>query len=139
MSSKSRTLLLVFALTGLVASTISSYVHYKLLTDPGYSSFCDVSATVSCTQAYLSRYGSLMGVPVALAGVIFFAVAALLAGPAGSAKSRARENAAGYLFLWSTIGLAFVMYLAWASYIQLGLFCILCAITYVSVVALFIV
>lgn len=139
MSSKSRTLLLLFALTGLVASMISSYVHYKLLTDPGYSSFCDVSATVSCTQAYLSPYGSFMGVPVAIAGVIFFAVAAVLAGLAGAAKSRARENAAGYIFLWSTIGLAFVLYLAWASYIQLGLFCILCAITYVSVVALFII
>lgn len=139
MSSKSRTLLLAFALLGLGASAISSYVHYQLLTDPSYTSFCDVNASVSCTQAYLSQYGSFMGVPVAIAGVIFFAVAAVLAGVAGSAASRARENAAGYIFLLSTIGLAFALYLAWASYVVLGVFCILCAITYVSVIGLFVV
>ena len=111
----------------------------KLLTDPTYVSFCDVSSNVSCTQAYVSRYGSFMGVPVALGGVIFFAVAAALAGIGGSTTSRARDNAPGYIFIWSTIGLAFVMYLAWASYVVLGLFCILCAITYVSVIALFII
>jgi protein-disulfide isomerase len=139
MSSKSRRLLLAFALMGLAASTVSSYVHYKLLTDPTYVSFCDVGGKVSCTQAYLSRYGSFMGVPVAIGGVIFFAVAAVLAGLAGSVKSRARENAAGYIFVWSTIGLAFALYLAWASYVVLGVFCILCAITYASVIALFVI
>jgi uncharacterized membrane protein/protein-disulfide isomerase len=139
MPSKSRRLLLAFALVGLAASTLSSYVHYKLLTDPAYVSFCDVGGKVSCTQAYLSRYGSFMGVPVAIGGVIFFAVAAVLAGLAGSAKSRARENAAGYIFVWSTIGLAFALYLAWASYVVLGVFCILCAITYASVIGLFVI
>src|SRR5688572_246994 len=139
MSSKSRTLLLAFALLGLGASIVSSYVHYQLLTNPGYSSFCDVNATVSCTDAYLSRYGNFMGVPVAIGGVIFFAIAAVLAGIAGSARSSARENAAGYIFMLSTIGLAFALYLAWASYIVLGVFCILCAITYVSVIALFVI
>lgn len=139
MTSKSRTLLLLFALLGLGASTISSYVHYKLLTDPTYISFCDVNTTVSCTQAYTSQYGSFMGVPVAIGGVIFFAVAAVLAGFAGAAKSPARDNAAGYIFIWSTAGLAFALYLAWASYFVLGLFCILCAITYASVIGLFVV
>ena len=139
MSSKSRWLLLAFALLGLGASTVSSYVHYKLLTDPSYVSFCDVGGKVSCTQAYLSQYGSFLGVPVAVGGVIFFAVAAVLAGLAGGVNSRARENAAGYIFVWSTIGLAFALYLAWASYVVLGVFCILCAITYASVVALFVI
>jgi uncharacterized membrane protein/protein-disulfide isomerase len=139
MSSKSRTLLLAFALLGLGASIVSSYVHYQLLTNPSYVSFCDVNASVSCTQAYLSRYGSFLGVPVAVGGVIFFAVAAVLAGIAGSARSTARENAAGYIYALSTIGLAFALYLGWASYVVLGVFCILCAITYVSVIALFIV
>jgi uncharacterized membrane protein/protein-disulfide isomerase len=139
MPAKSRTLLLAFALLGLGASTVSSYVHYQLLTNPSYTSFCDVNASVSCTQAYLSQYGSFMGVPVASAGVIFFAIAAVLAGVAGSPRSKARENAAGYVFLLSTVGLAFALYLAYASYIQLGIFCILCAITYVSVIGLFVV
>ena len=139
MSPKSRMLLLVFALVGLAASTASSYVHYQLLTQPAYDSFCDVSSRVNCAQAYLSTYGSFMGVPVALGGVIFFAAIAVLAGVAGRSSSSARENAPGYIFVLSTIGLAFVLYLAWGSYMVLGVFCILCAITYVSVIALFII
>ena len=139
MSSKTRTLLVAFALLGLVASSISSYVHYQLLTEPNYNSFCDVSTRVSCTEAYVSRYGSFMGVPVAIGGIIFFAMIGLLAGFAGQAKSPARENAAGYIFALSTVGLAFALYLGWASYFVLKVFCILCAITYVSVIALFII
>lgn len=139
MTSKSRTLLLVFALLGLGASSVSTFVHYQLLTKPNYESFCDVGSQVSCTQAYLSQYGSFMGVPVAIGGVVFFAISALLAGMAGRPASAARENAAGYIFLLSTVGLAFALYLAWASYFVLKVFCILCAITYVSVIALFII
>ncbi|HXG57320.1 MAG TPA: vitamin K epoxide reductase family protein [Vicinamibacterales bacterium] len=139
MSSKSRILVLAFALLGLGASAISTYVHYKLVTQPSYASFCDVNATVSCTEAYLSRYGSFVGVPVALAGVTFFAAIVVLAGLVGGPVSSSRENAPAYIFALSTIGLAFALYLGWASYVVLKVFCILCAITYVSVIAIFII
>ena len=138
MSTLSRRLLLAFAAVGLGASSVSSVVHYKLLTTPGYSSFCDVNATVSCTQAYLSPYGSFAGVPVAVAGVFFFLLIFLLVGLGGAEKSRVRESVPGYVFALSTVGLAFTLYLAWASYFQLKTFCVLCAITYVAVIALFI-
>ena len=78
MAPLSRRLLLVFATLGLGASAVSSYVHYQLLTQPGYTSFCDVSERVSCTDAYMSRFGSLAGVPVALGGVLFFALVIML-------------------------------------------------------------
>ena len=139
MSATKRTLILLFAALGLGASSVSSYVHYKLLTDVTYTSFCDVNTTVSCAQAYLSRYGSLFGVPVALAGVLFFALVLLIAGVAGRPTSPARETAPAYTFALATVGLAMVLYLGWASYFVLKTFCILCAITYVSVIAIFII
>jgi uncharacterized membrane protein/protein-disulfide isomerase len=139
MSKLSRTLLMAFAALGLGAASASSYVHYHLLTDPGYSSFCDVNATVNCTQAYLSPYGSLFGVPVALFGVFFFALVLLLAGVGGRAGSPVRDAIPAYIFAISTIGLAFILYLGWASYVQLKTFCMLCAATYVSVIVIFIV
>ena len=71
MTRLSRTLLMAFAALGLGASSTSSYVHYQLLTDTSYSSFCDVSATVNCKQAYLSRT-AVSGVTVALFGLFFF-------------------------------------------------------------------
>jgi uncharacterized membrane protein/protein-disulfide isomerase len=139
MTRRSRTLLLAFAALGLGASSTSSYVHYKLLTDSSFTSFCDVSASVSCTQAYLSAYGSFLGVPVALGGVFFFTLILLLAGVGGREKSAGRDSVPTYIFALSTVGLAFVMYLGWASYVRLHTFCLLCAITYVAVIALFII
>jgi uncharacterized membrane protein/protein-disulfide isomerase len=139
MTPSKRTLILVLAALGLVAASASSYVHYRLLTDASYTSFCDVNTSFSCTQAYLSRYGSLWGVPVAIGGVVFFALVLLIAGIAGRPSSAARETAPAYIFALSTIGLAFVLYLGWASYFVLRTFCILCAITYVSVIAIFII
>jgi len=134
-----RTLLLAFAALGLGAASTSSYVHYKLLTEQNYASFCDVNATVNCTQAYLSPYGSFLGVPVALFGVLFFALVLVLVALGGRDKAPAREAIPAYVFAMSTVGLAFVLYLAWASYAQLHTFCLLCALTYVSVIAIFII
>ena len=139
MTKTSRLLLLAFAALGLGAASTSSYVHYKLLTVQNYSSFCDVNATVSCTQAYLSPYGSFVGVPVALFGVVFFAFVLLLVALGGRDRVPARDAVPAYVFTLSTIGLAFVLYLAWASYTQLHTFCVLCALTYVSVIAIFII
>ena len=139
MKPLSRKLLLAFSALGLAASATSTYVHYRLLTDASFTSFCDVTSTVSCTQAYLSQYGSFWGVPVAPAGLLYFAFVMVMAGVAGRNSSVARENAPGYIFAVSTIALAFVLYLAWASWFVLKIFCILCAITYVAVIAIFVV
>jgi uncharacterized membrane protein len=109
------------------------------LTEPGATSFCDINTTMNCTQAYLSQYGSFWGVPIAIPGMLFFAVVLAMVGIAGRASSPARENVPAYVFALSTLALAFVLYLGWASYFVLKTFCILCAITYVSVIALFIV
>jgi uncharacterized membrane protein/protein-disulfide isomerase len=139
MTSLKRQLILGLATIGLGASMMSSYVHYQLLTDASYTSACDVNATVNCTEAYLSRYGSVWGVPVALGGVLFFAMVLVIAGVAGRPGSKVRENVPGYVFALSTLALAVVLYLGWASYFVLKTFCILCAITYVAVIAIFLI
>ena len=126
----------IFALLGLIAASASTFVHYRLLNDPTYASFCDVNATFSCTQAYSSRFGSFGGVPVALLGVIFFAfVLGLIA--LCSRSSVAASNLPGYLFAVSTVALAAVLYLAYASFVVLQAVCVLCVGTYVAVIGLF--
>jgi uncharacterized membrane protein/protein-disulfide isomerase len=128
--------LVAFAVLGLLASSASTYVHFQILNDPTYASFCDVSATVSCTEAYSSRYGSVAGVPVAVLGAIFFAfVIGLIA--LCSSSPAAAGNLPGYVFAASTIGLAVVLYLAYASFVILKAVCVLCAGTYVAVIGLF--
>ena len=139
MKARARTLMILFALAGLLASAASAWVHHQLLTQPGYSSVCDINATFSCTQAYLSPYGTLFGVPVAILGAIWFAMvlALLVAAPGGTPAFR--ENVAAYVFALSTAGLAVVLYLAYASFVILGALCVLCIASYIAAIGLFIV
>ena len=99
------------ALVGLGASVAAAYTHYHMLNDPTYRSFCDVSATVSCTQVYQSRFGTLRGIPVAIFGALFFVAAALLSVAGLTARPQVRESVPGYLFVMSTLALAVVLYL----------------------------
>ena len=130
-------LMTAFALLGLGASTYSTWVHYRILNDPTYvESVCDVSATVSCTAAYSSRFGYFAGVPVAIFGTLFFVFVLFLIAWSGR-STVTRDNLAGYVFAASTIGLAAVLYLAYASYFILGVVCLACLTTYAAVIGLF--
>ncbi|MBI2188968.1 MAG: hypothetical protein HYU37_17860, partial [Acidobacteria bacterium] len=184
MKTYARPLIIGLSAFGLAASVAALYVHYRLLADPSYTSFCDVSATVSCEAVLTSQYGYLFGVPVAGGGAVWSALVLLLGvlgmgpakaghyesgkptapaaakagrheGPAkaGAAKGSARAGqeaqgafdaarpgrVAGYIFLLSTIGLAAVLYLGYASFFVLRQACPLCMAMYVSVIGLFIV
>ena len=125
-----------FAGLGLAAASASAWVHYRIINDPTYASFCDVNATFSCTEAYSSRYGVVGGVPVAVFGVIFFAFVLVLVALCSRSTAAAR-NLPGYLFGSSTIGLAVVLYLAYASFVILKAVCVLCVGTYAAVIGLF--
>jgi len=138
MSLTGRRLLIAFALLGLMASSAATYVHYNLLKNPDYSSFCDINATVSCKAAYLSRYGSFAGVPVAVGGILFFIwVLLLIWGSRG--KSRIQDSAPTYIFAGSTLALAGVLYLAYASFFILKEVCPLCVVTYLAVIGVFVI
>ena len=47
MTATKRTWILIFSLLGLGASLMSSYVHYRLLTDVSYTSACDINTAMS--------------------------------------------------------------------------------------------
>jgi len=139
LAPRTRAWLLGFALLGLAASGASAYTHYQLVNDPTHLSFCDVSETVSCSQAYMSRFGSVRGVPVALAGLFWFGLVTLLVAGARRGPTAFRENVASYVFTLSTVGLAVILYLAYASFFLLKAVCLMCLTTYVAVIGLFLV
>lgn len=136
MSTRTRWVILAFALIGLGFASASTWVHYRLMTDPTYVSPCDINATFSCAQAYMSPYGAVKGVPVALLGAAWFGVVALLA--AFATPDRKEDVAGTYIFALATIGLATVLYLGYASFFILKTACVLCIGTYASVIGIFI-
>src|SRR5688572_8217568 len=87
-----------FALIGLAAASASTWVHYDILNNPLYGgSFCDVNATLNCTEAYTSRYGAFAGVPVALLGALFFAGVLVLIALCAPSRTAA-DHLPGYVF-----------------------------------------
>ncbi len=139
MSRRAAIFSLICALVGLGASAAAAYTHYHLLYDPAYRSFCDVNETISCTQVYLSRFSTVRGIPVALFGGMAFVVAALLAMSGMTARQEVRESIPGYLFVLSTLSLAVILYLGYASFVLLKAVCLLCLTTYAAVIGLFLV
>jgi uncharacterized membrane protein/protein-disulfide isomerase len=140
MKTHARTLIVVFGSLALAASVASLYVHYQMLADPLYTSFCDISETVSCEEVMTSQYGSVYGVPVAAGGAVWSGLVLLL-GVVGMRPPRSEEagRIAGYVFLLATVGLAGVLYLGYASFFVLRQMCPLCVAMYVGVIGLFVV
>jgi len=140
MKTHARTLIVVFGSLALAASVASLYVHYQMVADPLYTSFCDISETVSCEAVMTSQYGSVYGVPVAAGGAVWSGLVLLL-GVVGMRPPRSEEagRIAGYVFLLATVGLAGVLYLGYASFFVLRQMCPLCVAMYVGVIGLFVV
>ena len=140
MSPLARRLVWVFALVGLAASLTSLYVHYQLLANPSYTSFCDVNQTVSCTQAYLLALWQLPGRAGGAARRHLVRVrhraAPRWSGP-GPRRSRTRSRRTCSSL--STVGLAVILYLAYAAFFVLKAVCVMCLTTYAAVIGLFIV
>ena len=138
MTGRTRAWTALLAGAGLAAAATSTWVHAQLLLDPAHASFCDINASVSCSQVYQSRYGSFLGVPVALGGVVWFTGVLLLTLADARGPRESAANVAGYLLVWSTLGLAVAMYMAYASFFVLQTVCILCVVVYIAVVGIFI-
>jgi uncharacterized membrane protein/protein-disulfide isomerase len=140
MTKYARPLIVALALLALGASIAALYVHYRIIKDPTYTSFCDINETVSCEAVLESPYATVRGVPVAAGGVIWSALVLLIA-----ATGLRRDNtdayaaAAGYIFVLATIGLSAVLYLGYASFFVIGKMCPLCMTMYVSVIGIFLV
>ena len=65
--------------------------------------------------------------------------AASVLAPGLVARQTVRESVPGYLFVLSTLSLAVVLYLGYASFVLLKAVCLLCLTTYAAVIGLFLV
>jgi uncharacterized membrane protein/protein-disulfide isomerase len=140
MPKYARPLLIALALLALGASIAALYVHYQIVRDPTYTSFCDINETVSCEAVLESAYATVRGVPVAAGGVVWSVLVLLLA-LRGMRRDDPDASAAagGYIFVLATIALSAVLYLAYASFFVIGKVCPLCLTMYVAVIGIFLV
>lgn len=140
MTKYARPLILALAVLALGASVAALYVHYRIIQDPTYQSFCDISETVSCEAVLDSPYAAVRGIPVATGGVVW-SVLVLLIAARGMRRADPDTYAASaaYIFVLATVGLSAVLYLGYASFFVIGKACPLCMTMYVSVIGIFLI
>ena len=113
---------------------VSAYLTVEHLTDPG-SLACPATQVVDCARVTTSAQSTLLGIPVAVLGVVYFAVLAVLCLPG-------RWRAADSRLTWLRLGIAgggvaFVLYLVYAELFLINAICLWCTVVHVMTVALF--
>jgi protein-disulfide isomerase/uncharacterized membrane protein len=128
---------LVLCVVGFLLSADLQRLHVNVHTDPDYQSYCAVSERVNCETVAASRYSVVLGLPLSIWGLLFYATAGALA----VWSLRRRLPAATWPF-GMLIGLAAVAAVAgvllfWIAHFVIESICLMCVGTYLVNLSLF--
>ena len=121
--------LFLLSILGLFLSCYALYIEWKTRTTSHYQALCDLAQHVSCTKAFTSPYGQLLGLPNAAYGACFYIITAFLAS----------SNLTSYLFYLSIAAFLGTLLLAYFSYYKMKNFCVVCSSIYLINIALLII
>jgi uncharacterized membrane protein len=107
----------LLAVLGIVISSTSLQHHYAT----SKTAYCDIGEMFNCDIVNRSQYSTILGIPVALIGMLGYAALVGLA-----SMYRDRRETPALLFAVASAGLAFALYLTYIEARVLGVWCILC-------------
>ena len=110
-------LVAILAVGGILASSVSLKHHYAT----SKTEFCDIGNTFNCDIVNRSEYSEILGIPVALIGMVGYAAVLGLA-----TAYRERRETPSLIFAGAAAGLAFALYLTYIEGRVLGVWCIMC-------------
>ncbi len=111
------TAIIVLSILGLALSGLALHNHYR----KSASSYCSFGENFNCDIVNRSTYSVVAGVPVALLGMIGYALLALLAW-----LTRRGSDQRGFLVAGALVALGFSLYLTYIEKYVLATWCILC-------------
>jgi len=100
-----------------VVSSVSLKNHYAT----SKTEFCDIGNSFNCDIVNRSEYSEILGIPVALIGMVGYAAVLGLA-----TVYRERRETPSLIFAGAAAGLAFALYLTYIEGRVLGVWCIMC-------------
>ena len=110
-------LVAILAVGGIVVSSVSLKHHYAT----SKTEFCDIGNTFNCDIVNRSEYSEILGIPVALIGMVGYAAILGLA-----TVYRERRETPSLIVAGASAGLAFALYLTYIEGRVLGVWCIMC-------------
>lgn len=108
-----------FNLIGLGLAAYLTYEHYS--TTAGF--FCPANSVINCEKVTESSYATFAGVPVAVAGLVYFVVALPLFLPAAWRSENPLVQRARWA--WVAVGMVSVLWLIYGE-LELGAICLYC-------------
>src|SRR5579862_6218965 len=115
----------VLALTGATVSSVSLYHHYG----KDKTTYCDFGQNFNCDIVNRSPYSKIVGIPVALIGILGYLSLLALA-----TFYREKAETPGMLLLAATLGLGLAIYLTYIEAYVLATWCILCLSSFTVIV-----
>jgi uncharacterized membrane protein len=98
---------------------------------------CSDSGTIDCARVTTSAQSYILGIPVAVLGLLFFGVYAALCAPSAWRSPKPRLRYAR--LAWAIGGVATVVYLIYAELFEIDAICLWCSLVHVVTIALFVV
>ena len=118
----------------LVGAAVSLYLTISHYGDPDLL-VCAEGGSVSCSAVTSSAQSELLGIPVALLGLLWFAGMVVLCLPAAWRAPDRRVHQLRMLGVMA--GMVFVLWLIYAELIIVGAICLWCTVAHVVAFALF--
>jgi len=131
MNSTQKTYLWIIIFLSIIGIILSLDLTKSHIISYSTNTPCDISPSVSCSLVNTSTYSELLGVPVALFGVLWFVALGILALAILFRADHSHLITA--LIYWNGIGIVFVIYLIIAEFI-LQTICPLCTVIHLFVV-----
>jgi uncharacterized membrane protein len=126
-------------LVGTVASVaglgVAAYLTYEHFTG-STTLACSSQGIVNCLAVTTSTYAKVAGIPVAVLGLVFFAVMLVLQLPA--AWSRPEPAIRKARLAWAVVGLGTVVYLLYTELFRIDAICLWCTAVHVLTFAVFV-
>jgi uncharacterized membrane protein len=122
---------LALSVAGLAVSAYLTFEHYS----SSSTLACPETGVVNCMKVTTSSYADLLGVPVALLGLLYFVAMCALCTPQAWASTNGLVHRARLLAV--STGAVFVLYLVWAELFRIDAICLWCTVVHVLAVALF--
>lgn len=129
--------LILLAIIGIFLSAYALYVEVLKEIDKDYQAMCDISASISCSKVFTSKYGRGFGIlgellgedhllnqPNSIFGMIFYCLVIIM----GEIKSL---KVAKFQRVFISLSNLMSIYLAYLLYFVLKDFCIVCVSTYI--------
>jgi len=122
--------IIVIALAGVVIAAELTHLHLKVIGDPSFDSFCNISDKVNCDKVNSSKYSEIFSIPISHLGFLTYIFIIIVAffSMRGSPLSNLLNTANLFIFVFCNIYSVFLFYVSVAVIKSL---CILCCGLYI--------